>query len=75
MGLVAFHIGGTCQHGKAFGFPIGEQSKASVAIRCRSLSMNADEKGYEKSLSLAHVMSRRKSSLVGVRPGTVGELE
>ena len=55
-----------CQHGKAFGVPIAKQLKASVAIRCRSLSVNADEKEYENILSLARVMSRRKSSLVGV---------
>ena len=55
-----------CQHGKAFGVPIAEQSKASVAIRCRSLSVNADEKECEKILSLARVLSRRKSSLIGV---------
>ena len=57
---------GKCQHGKAFGILISEQSKASVAIQSQSLSVNADEKGYEKGLSVARILGRRKSSLIGV---------
>ena len=66
VGLIAFHIGDTCQHCEVIGVPPAEQSRASVAIRSRVLSVVLDNGRYKKLLSLARVLSRRQIGLVGL---------